>query len=82
MQCRIFSSVYNPERARTGNKVLRQRLKGPSVAAYYPRRLVTFKDLQNAYPDLETWDDDEEDRLEGLALQVEVYLETVTIATY
>ncbi|KAL8943778.1 MAG: hypothetical protein Q9211_000861 [Gyalolechia sp. 1 TL-2023] len=67
VQCRIFSSTFNPERLRTGNKVLRERLKGPSVAAYYPRRVATFKDLKNLYPDLETWDDDEEDRLEHLA---------------
>lgn len=67
-QCTIFSSTYNPLRQRTGNKVLRQRLKGPSVAAYYPRRVATFKDLVAAYPGMETWDDDEEDRLEGLAL--------------
>ncbi|KAL8717897.1 MAG: hypothetical protein Q9225_004907 [Loekoesia sp. 1 TL-2023] len=63
VQCRIFSSTFNPDRVRTGNKVLRERLKGPSVAAYYPRRVATFKDLKNLYPDLETWDDDEEDRL-------------------
>ena len=69
-QCTIFSSTYNPTRARTGNKILRQRLKGPSVAAYYPRRVSTFKDLKEAYAPmgLDTWDDDEEDRLEHLAL--------------
>jgi hypothetical protein len=66
VQCRIFSTSYNPERLRTGNRILRERLKGPVVAAYYPRRVKTLKDLKNAYPDLETWDDDEEDRLEGL----------------
>ncbi|KAL8712827.1 MAG: hypothetical protein Q9220_003035 [cf. Caloplaca sp. 1 TL-2023] len=68
VQCRIFSTTFNPERTRTGNKVLRQRLKGPSVAAYYPRQVATFKDLQKLYPDLETWDDDEEDRLEHIQL--------------
>lgn len=68
VQCRIFSSTYNPDRTRTGNKVLRERLKGPSIAAYYPRRVATFKDLKNLYPDLETWDDDEEDRLEHISL--------------
>ncbi|KAL8922507.1 MAG: hypothetical protein Q9208_005129 [Pyrenodesmia sp. 3 TL-2023] len=68
VQCRIFSATFNPDRIRTGNKVLRERLKGPSVAAYYPRRVATFKDLQKLYPDLETWDDDEEDRLEHLGL--------------
>ena len=74
MQCRIFSTTYNPERLRTGNKVLRQRLKGPSLAAYYPRRVVTLKDLQKAYPDLETWDEDEEDRLESLQMYVLDYV--------
>ncbi|KAL8838032.1 MAG: hypothetical protein Q9170_002313 [Blastenia crenularia] len=68
VQCRIFSSTFNPDRTRTGNKVLRERLKGPSVAAYYPRRVATIKDLKNLYPDLETWDDDEEDRLEHIVL--------------
>ena len=72
VQCRVFSSTYNPLRLRTGNRVLRQRLRGPSVAAYYPRRVATIKDLQKAYKgfdeELETWDDFEEDRLEHLAL--------------
>ena len=73
VQTRIFSQTYNPDRLRTGNSVLRQRLRGPSVAAYYPRRVATFKDLQRAYKkmpgeDLETWDDYEEDRLEHLNL--------------
>lgn len=68
VQCRIFSTTFNPEGIRTGNKVLRQRLRGPALAAYYPRRVVTFKDLQKAYPDLETWDDDEEDRMEHIQM--------------
>ena len=46
--------------------MLRQRLKGPSVAAYYPRRTVSFKDLGQAYPDMETWNEEEEDRLEKI----------------
>ncbi|KAL8647139.1 MAG: hypothetical protein Q9226_006556 [Calogaya cf. arnoldii] len=60
--------TFNPERTRTGNKILRQRLKGPSMAAYYPRRTATLKDLRALYPELDTWDDDEEDRLEHVAL--------------
>ncbi|KAI4225096.1 MAG: hypothetical protein LQ349_007119 [Xanthoria aureola] len=68
VQCRIFSMTFNPERTRTGNKILRQRLKGPSVAAYYPRRVATVKDLRALYPDLDTWDEDEDDRLEHVAL--------------
>ncbi|KAL8659642.1 MAG: hypothetical protein Q9202_007024 [Teloschistes flavicans] len=67
VQCRIFSMTFNPTGTRTGNKILRQRLKGPSVASYYPRRVATFKDLTKLYPDLETWDEKEEERLEYLA---------------
>lgn len=40
---------FNPDRKRLGNKVLRQRLKGPVLAAYYPRKTVSFKDLQSIY---------------------------------
>lgn len=78
MQCRIFSTSYNPEGLRTGNRILRQRLKGPAVAAYYPRRVKTFKDLKNAYPDYETWDEDEEDRLENIILYVFSYSHELT----
>ncbi|KAI9836184.1 MAG: hypothetical protein M1819_001521 [Sarea resinae] len=67
-QCRIFSTTFNPEGLRTGNKVLRQRLRGPTLAAYYPRRLVTIKDIKKTYRGLETWDDDEEDRLEHIQI--------------
>ncbi|KAL9066716.1 MAG: hypothetical protein Q9161_007398 [Pseudevernia consocians] len=72
VQCRIFSQTFNPQRLRTGNRVLRQRLRGPSVAAYYPRRVATIHDLKKLYKgfdeEMETWDDDEEDRLEHLVL--------------
>ena len=60
--------TYNPERLRAGNKILRERLKGPSMAEYYPRRVATIKRLSALYPDMETWDDDEEDRLEALTM--------------
>ncbi|KAJ9628628.1 hypothetical protein H2203_002530 [Taxawa tesnikishii (nom. ined.)] len=68
LQCRIFSTTFNPEGLRMGNKVLRQRLRGPTFAAYYPRRVATFKDLQKAYPDYETYDDEEEDRVEHVQI--------------
>ncbi len=51
-----------------GNKILRQRLRGPALASYYPRRVVTFKDLQLEFgPELEVEDEWDEDRLEKLA---------------
>lgn len=47
-----------------GNKVLRQRLKGPALAAYYPRKMSTLKDLRKAYSgpdDFEIPNDEHED---------------------
>jgi small subunit ribosomal protein S33 len=75
-QCEIFSTVYNPDGLRLGNKVLRQRLRGPAFAAYYPRRRVTVKDMNNLFgPEVQTWDDYEQERVEyideyGLFLSV------------
>ncbi|EKD16314.1 hypothetical protein LZ554_002794 [Drepanopeziza brunnea f. sp. 'monogermtubi'] len=69
VQSRIFSTTFNPEGLRLGNSVLRERLKGPALAAYYPRRVATIKDLQKLYaPDFETWDDAEEDRFEKIKI--------------
>ncbi|KAK5709132.1 hypothetical protein LTR17_020066 [Elasticomyces elasticus] len=68
VQSRIFSTTFNPTCARLGNKILRQRLRGPSLAAYYPRRVATFKDLKSLYPNLEMYDAVEEDRLEHIQI--------------
>ncbi|KAK5997123.1 Mitochondrial 37S ribosomal protein S27 [Cladobotryum mycophilum] len=64
-QCQVFATTYNPEGKRMGNKILRQRLKGPALAAYYPRKLATIKDVKREFgPVLGTWDESEEDRFE------------------
>ncbi|MCJ1279613.1 mitochondral 37S ribosomal protein S27 [Puttea exsequens] len=72
VQCRIFSQTFNPEGLRTGNRVLRQRLRGPNIAQYYPRRLATVKDLRKAFKhfpeEMDTWDEEEEERLDHIAL--------------
>ena len=66
-RCNVFATVYNPEGLRLGNKVLRQRLRGPALAAYYPRRRVTTNDLKGVFgKEIETWDEEEQDRLEHL----------------
>jgi hypothetical protein len=70
VQCKVFSTTFNPEGLRLGNKVLRQRLRGPALASYYPRKIVTLRDLQKKFPDLETFDEKEEDRLEHLTMLV------------
>ncbi|BFZ61895.1 mitochondral 37S ribosomal protein S27 [Saitoella coloradoensis] len=37
----IFMTTFNPTNARTGNKILKQRLKGPTVSDYYVRTNIT-----------------------------------------
>ncbi|CAI4212506.1 unnamed protein product [Parascedosporium putredinis] len=66
-QCQVFATVYNPEGLRLGNKVLRQRLRGPALAAYYPKRTVSVRDINNSFgPHIETWDEAEQERLEHI----------------
>ncbi|PKS09720.1 hypothetical protein jhhlp_004341 [Lomentospora prolificans] len=72
-QCQVFATVYNPDGLRLGHKVLRQRLRGPALASYYPRRLVTVQQINKAFgPNIETWDEDEQERLE----HIEEYADT------
>ncbi|KAG8669101.1 hypothetical protein FPOAC2_08417 [Fusarium poae] len=64
-QCQVFATSYNPEGIRMGNKILRQRLRGPAMATYYPRKTATIQDLKREFgPTLATWDEAEEDRFE------------------
>ncbi|KAF3765870.1 hypothetical protein M406DRAFT_244138, partial [Cryphonectria parasitica EP155] len=66
-RCRIFATTYNPDGIRTGNKILRQRLRGPALAAYYPRKMFTYRELADLYgPELEFTIEEEEDRLEQI----------------
>ncbi|EEA22968.1 hypothetical protein TMatcc_001835 [Talaromyces marneffei ATCC 18224] len=69
-QCRIFATTFNPQRLRLGNKILRQRLRGPALAAYYPRKTVSFRDLQDTYKPLglETFDEGQDDREEAIQI--------------
>ncbi|KAL1614563.1 putative mitochondrial ribosomal protein of the small subunit [Diplodia seriata] len=66
-QCKVFNTVFNPEGHRLGTKILRERLKGPSVQAYYPRKIGTFKEFQKLYPEWEGLDTFEWDRQEKVA---------------
>jgi small subunit ribosomal protein S33 len=69
LQCSIFSTTFNPMQQRLGNKVLRQRLRGPALAAYYPRRSATVEDVLKEFKrfDLEGFNEEEDDRLENVA---------------
>ncbi len=46
-----------------GNKILRQRLKGPSVAKYYPIATVKKEHITKAFPELDLVDYEEIQRL-------------------
>jgi len=62
--------TFNPQRLRLGNKVLRQRLRGPALAAWYPRKTVSYRDLQDTYEPLGliTFDEAEDDREEAIQM--------------
>ncbi|CAZ80210.1 unnamed protein product [Tuber melanosporum] len=61
---RIFSTTYNPHNLRTGNRVLRERLKGPTLLDYYfPGRRVGVVDLRRYFPMMSFADEDERQRL-------------------
>ncbi|KAL4879989.1 mitochondrial ribosomal subunit S27-domain-containing protein [Aspergillus karnatakaensis] len=70
VQCRVFSLNYNPEGLRLGNKILRQKLRGPTLAAWYPRKTVSFKDLRTTCSSvgLTTFDEAEDDREEAIQI--------------
>ncbi|KAK0651345.1 mitochondrial ribosomal subunit S27-domain-containing protein [Cercophora newfieldiana] len=62
-QCQLFSTTFNPEGLRLGNKVLRKRLLGPTLATWYPPRLVTHKDMLREFAPFElTVDNQKEDQ--------------------
>ncbi|KAK4190247.1 mitochondrial ribosomal subunit S27-domain-containing protein [Podospora australis] len=67
-RCELFSTTFNPEGIRTGNKILRQRLKGPALASYYPPKLWSMRDFQDAFKDLHLLTDNEPelDRLDHI----------------
>ncbi|KAJ4353931.1 uncharacterized protein N0V89_005662 [Didymosphaeria variabile] len=66
VQCKVFSTTFNPERLRVGSRILHQRLKGHSVASYYPPRIGAISQLRKLYPNFNILDEQEEDWLEHL----------------
>lgn len=60
VQCEIFSTTFNPNGVRMGNKVLRQRLRGPTMAKYYPQRGPDLNTLFKEFKSLELEGIDEE----------------------
>lgn len=60
--CNIFSSTYNPTASRNGNKILRQRLRGPALLDYYPTENVSLQTIIKSFPELKLLDEAEEIR--------------------
>src|SRR4051794_30339708 len=67
LSCKVFSNVYNPTCARTGNKIIRQRLIGSTLTSYNPKKLVHFRDIQALYPQLGLVNLEEKERLDEIA---------------
>lgn len=67
LSCKVFSNIYNPTCARTGNKIIRQRLIGSTLTGYNPKKLVHFRDIQALYPQLGLVNLEEKERLDEIA---------------
>ncbi|KAF9944991.1 hypothetical protein BGZ65_011325 [Modicella reniformis] len=68
ISCAIFGNLYNPQRIRTGNKILRQRLVGPAINSYYPNvRPINLREITNMAPELNLIDQAEKARLDDIA---------------
>ncbi|KAF9346881.1 hypothetical protein BGX26_001618 [Mortierella sp. AD094] len=64
----IFGNVYNPQGIRTGNKILRQRLVGPTINSYYPNvKQIKLREITKMAPEMNLVDQGEKVRLEDLA---------------
>ncbi|SCV67040.1 BQ2448_5686 [Microbotryum intermedium] len=62
LRCRIFSTTFNPNNVRTGSKILKARLRGPSMMEYYGQRYSGWKKLNAQVPGLELRNIAEEQR--------------------
>ncbi|KAI9720483.1 MAG: mitochondral 37S ribosomal protein S27 [Chrysothrix sp. TS-e1954] len=67
---RIFGHSPNPTGARRGSKILRAPLLGPKLAAYYPPRVSTLKEMNALIRPLEMETYDEEEVLKGRRLDL------------
>lgn len=64
ISAKIFDQNFNPTNARTGSKILSQRLKGPTIAGYYGNPdFLKFRHLKTLYPGFQFVDLEEEYRL-------------------
>lgn len=70
VSAKIFDQNFNPTNARTGAKILAQRLKGPTLANYYGNPdFIKFTHLKKLYPGYNFVDESEEYRLTMIDLR-------------
>lgn len=68
LSCAIFGNIYNPNGLRTGNKILRERLVGPTVNSYYPNvKQIKLREITRMVPEMNLIDQSEKVRLEDLS---------------
>ncbi|KAF9581706.1 hypothetical protein BGW38_001172 [Lunasporangiospora selenospora] len=68
LSCSIFGNIYNPQGFRTGNKILRARLVGPTINSYYPNvKMIKPREISRMAPEMNLIDQAEKTRLEDLA---------------
>ncbi|CAG8455721.1 4885_t:CDS:2 [Funneliformis caledonium] len=67
LSAKIFNNVYNPKGERTGNKILRQKLIGPTIVEWYPKRIITLRKITDMFPSMKLVDQEEKLRLEEIA---------------
>src|SRR6185369_6089769 len=66
LTCKLFKNVYNPDSKRTGNKILRQNLIGPTVTNWYPTKLITIRQITDMFPEMNLINLEEKQRLDDL----------------
>jgi small subunit ribosomal protein S33 len=72
--CKVFNTTFNPEGLRLGNKILKQRLRGPALLNYYNLDVKIAKDMikQMARINPQVYsavDPKEEERLFGIEMR-------------
>jgi len=67
LTARIFNHSYNPSGVRTGNKILRQRLIGPTITNWYPKNLIKLNEITELFPGFKLVDLQEKQRLDDIA---------------
>ncbi|RHZ54806.1 hypothetical protein Glove_423g33 [Diversispora epigaea] len=67
LTAKLFDNNYNPTGIRTGNKILRQRLIGPTVTNWYPKPLIKKREITELFPEFQLIDLEEKQRLDDIA---------------